>query len=124
MTAVTWYNTEKTVIHWEIGTQMSVLDYQQAVAQTFNMMQSVLQRVDVIVDASQLRDLPSGLMGQILLAHTQMNHLHNQGHIIIISNNHFLQAIYQTLDNVPNISGRVTFSSTLADALERLSLSA
>jgi hypothetical protein len=111
----TWDNDEKTIVRYDFDAKWTWDDFYEAYYQAVDMQNSVLHRVDVILDMSQTRRLPDSAL--LHLRNLSEKQPPNIGKSILVSKNSFIISLYTlAMKNHAKIAYYFRLAGTLIDA--------
>ncbi|MEZ4668735.1 MAG: hypothetical protein R3E39_12555 [Anaerolineae bacterium] len=119
---VDWDNPEKTVIRFKYDGSWTLTDYFAANEQSVGMMDNVDHKVHIIIDVTESKILPNGVISQGRSAANRGKH-HNQGTVMIVGANGLIRGMF---DIFKKLYGRnfdvngYAFASTLDEAYKSL----
>ena len=112
---VEWFNAEQTIIRYEFVGRWSWEELHDAIEQVQTMIGGVGHRVDIVIDLTQNRGIPSGALAQMRGGTMRAND--NWGMGVFIGTGTFIKALLHTFTRVyPKMGERYATADTLEDA--------
>jgi hypothetical protein len=118
---VFWKDDAKTILVREFSADWSFEDFENAIARMRQMLTEVSHHVYIVIDASQVQQVPAGAMGyfhaanQNLPSHVKMR--------ILVTRQSLLQSIFKILLGIaPQSFGNFYIVSSLDAAYKKISL--
>lgn len=98
---VVWDDNAKSIIRWDFEDPWTWDDFRAAFKQSVDMAADLGYRVDIIPNATQIKQLPIGALGEF--KRTQANSPENTGLVVITGGNMMTNTIIQTFSKVNRI---------------------
>jgi hypothetical protein len=113
-----WDNTEKTIIRYDYEGTWTWDDLHKALEESHTMMRTVSHPVDVIIDVSSSRLIPSGALGRS--KNITDNKPDNHGKTMVVGANSFIQGLSDLFRKIYRKELTVTYVATLEEARRQL----